>query len=76
MKKETKEEIKEIGHIFGITILSGFLVAQCNSLLGNNVFSKPTCTKQEEKTIKPDSARVKDNLVYENLLHEYMVKSR
>ena len=76
MKKETKEEFKELMYAFGALICSLALVVQCHS--GINGLSVGDCktTKKEKTSIKADTIKTKAATIHNDLHRTHWVKSR
>ncbi|MBQ2017812.1 MAG: hypothetical protein II208_04800 [Alphaproteobacteria bacterium] len=76
MKKETKEEFKELMYAFAALICSLALVVQCNS--GINGLSVGDCktTKKEKTSIKADTIKTKATTIRDNLYRIHRVKSK
>ena len=76
MKKETKEEFKELMYAFAALICSLALVIQCNSSINGLTMADCKTTKKEKTSIKADTIKAKAATIRDNLYRTHRVKSK
>ena len=76
MKKETKQEVKELSHVFACMVISAVLVVQCHNLFGGTKFAESCCAKKEKTAIKSDTVQDKTAIIRDDLYRGRCVKSR
>ncbi len=76
MKKETKQEIKELIQVFAITVLSSFMVLQCNSNVSELKMPKSKSVKKENTITPPDTMKTTTSVIRDDLFRAHKIKTR